>query len=117
MPDDWWKIEKGKTVCTFAGKNGSDNYASVVVDAVFDSSMTIEDLETKGKEGITWSCIEASGIRYFMASNGSDVATSWLSDESTIYRMTATHESEGAEASEKLCNDLHQILCRIKPIY
>ena len=54
---------------------------------------------------------------FFSVQTDSALMTAWLADDGRIYMLEAYLESEDGMRSEKLMGDLHQILCRIRPVY
>ena len=117
IPNDWREIKDDDSICTFIGIDDEENIVTVAIDAVQTERMTIDDLESDAKEQIACCTIEANGIRYFTVLTKSSLVTAWLADDGTVYRLSAYLDSEAGMQSEKLIGDLHQIMCRLRPVH
>ncbi len=117
MPYDWQEIEDTDALCTFEGSDEDNNRATVAVEAVYANGMTADELEADAEKQIACCTIETKEIRYFTYLTKSAVVTAWLADDGTLYRLTAKLDTKAGLRSEKLMGDLHQILCRLRPVH
>lgn len=116
VPYDWLKTEDEESLCMFKGTDENNNSATVTVDAVYANGMTTDELEADAKKQIAYCTTEAKEIQYITYLTKSSIVTVWLTDVGTLYRLTANLDSEDGMRSEKLIGDLHQIMCRLRPI-
>lgn len=116
VPYDWLKTEDEESLCIFKGTDENNNSATVTVDAVYANGMTTDELEADAKKQIAYCTTEAKEIQYITYLTKSSLVTAWLADDGTLYRLTANLDSEDGMRSEKLIGDLHQIMCRLRPV-
>lgn len=116
-PYDWQEVEAEESLYVFEGSDEDNNRATVTVEAVYANGMTTEELEADAEKQIACCTIETKEIRYFTYLTKSSVVTVWLSDDGTLYRLTAKLDTKAGLRSEKLMGDLHQILCKLRPVH
>lgn len=116
VPNDWREIEDEEALCAFKGSDEDNNRATVVVHAVHANGMTAEELEADAEKQLACCTVETKELRYCTYLTKSSLVTDWLADDGTLYRLTATLDPEEGIRSEKLIGDLHQIMCRLRPV-
>ena len=117
VPYDWQEVEAEESLYVFEGSDEYNNRATVTVEAVYANGKTADELEADAKKQIACCTIETKEIRYFTYLTKSAVVTAWLDDDGTLYRLTAKLDTKAGIRSEKLMGDLHQILCRLRPVH
>ena len=118
IPDDWTEIDPDDSICAFTGTDEAGNRVTVVVDAMEVGGMNLSALEEAARTQ-PYSCmITANGRTFFtvLTRNGG-LVTAWLTEDQDIISVFAFPETDQAMRSEKLVNDLHQIMCRLRPLY
>ena len=116
VPYDWLKIEDEQSRYIFKGTDENNNSAAVTVDVVSANGMTQDDLEEEAEKQIVHCTTKGKEIQYITYISRSSLVTAWLADDGNLYTLTANLDSEDVMRSEKLIGDLHQIMCRLRPV-
>lgn len=118
IPDDWVTVDPEDSVCAFRGTDEAGNTAVVVVDAIKQEGITLEALAEDAKSMRCCCTITSNGRTYFTVLAGNaTVISAWLAEDDCVLMIAAYTESAEAMQSEKLLADLHQILCRLRPLF
>jgi len=117
IPEDWSQAEYEDSLCAFEGSDETGNRAIAVLRVVDGDGITIDEMAEQTK-GSKVSCqIKKGDMTIFVALEGGDIYSAWLSSDDKIYIIMAALDSPSGMQSLKLTADLHQILCGLRLPY
>ena len=117
IPEDWGQAEYEDTLCAFEGSDEVGNRAIAALRAVGGDGITIDEMAGQTKGSKVFCQIKKGDMTIFVALEGGDIYSAWLSSDDKIYIIMAALDSPSGMQSPKLTADLHQILCGLRLPY
>lgn len=117
IPVDWSQGEIDDLI-TFTGSDELGNEASVALQVADSMGMSLDDFAKEVRTSRASCQIKKNDFTFFSALEGENIYSAWLSeDDESIYILRASLKNVDGIMSDKLINDLHQILCGLRLPY